>query len=108
MRPGAIIVNASRGGLIDEAALATALEEGRLGGAGLDVFADEPLPDDSPLRRSPRTLLTPHVGWYSREASAAYQSEAVAELALALRGDRIPNVVNGEVYEAHPLPTEVS
>jgi phosphoglycerate dehydrogenase-like enzyme len=60
MRPSAVVINVARGTLIDEAALADALITGRLGGAGLDVFTREPLPDDSPLWTTPRTLLTPH------------------------------------------------
>lgn len=58
---GAFVVNIGRGGQIDEAALVAALQSGRLGGAGLDVFADEPLPPDSPLWAAPRLMITPHV-----------------------------------------------
>ncbi len=58
---GAFVVNVGRGGLIDEAALAAGLREGRLGGAGLDVFADEPLPETSPLWTVPNLIITPHV-----------------------------------------------
>jgi len=58
---GAFVVNIGRGGQIDEAALVAALQSGRLGGAGLDVFADEPLPPDSPLWTTPRLMITPHV-----------------------------------------------
>src|SRR5262249_20977591 len=58
---GAFVVNIGRGGQIDEAALVEALRSGRLGGAGLDVFAEEPLPLDSPLWSTPRLTITPHV-----------------------------------------------
>jgi D-2-hydroxyacid dehydrogenase (NADP+) len=58
---GAFVVNVGRGGLVDEPALVAALREGLLGGAGLDVFAEEPLPPDSPLWRLPRVIITPHV-----------------------------------------------
>lgn len=68
MPQGVVLVNVSRGGLIDEAALAEALRSGRVGGAGLDVFEGEPLSEDSPLRDAPNTLLTPHVAWYSLES----------------------------------------
>ena len=60
LKPGCLIVNIGRGELIDESALAEALETGRVGGAGLDVFAAEPLPDESPLWRMPNVIVTPH------------------------------------------------
>ncbi|HSJ14272.1 MAG TPA: phosphoglycerate dehydrogenase [Longimicrobiales bacterium] len=81
MRRGALIVNASRGGVIDEAALAQALESGQVGGAGLDVFAEEPLPADHPLRRAPNTVLTPHLGASTNEA----QQNVAIEIAQAVR-----------------------
>ncbi len=81
MRPGAILVNAARGGLIDETALAEALRAGRLAGAGLDVFETEPLPPDSPLRDAPGLVFTPHLGAATREA----QREVSREIAGAVR-----------------------
>ncbi len=90
--PGAFVVNTARGGLIDEAALALAAAEGRIGGVGLDVFAVEPLPDASPLRRLPNAVLTPHRGAMSAEAFRRMGLEAAQNLLDAfgrgLRADR--------------------
>src|SRR6476620_7308524 len=71
MKPGAYLINAARGGLVDEAALLRLLDEGHLGGAALDTFATEPLPADSPLRAHPKLILTPHLGASTSEAQQA-------------------------------------
>ncbi|HEY1346715.1 MAG TPA: C-terminal binding protein, partial [Streptosporangiaceae bacterium] len=71
MRPGAMLVNTCRGGLVDEADVAAALRAGRLAGAALDVFEAEPLPAESPLRSLPNVLLSPHAAWYSPASLAA-------------------------------------
>lgn len=70
MRPDAILINTARGGLIDEASLMQALADGRIAGAGLDSFAQEPLPADHPFLTEPRLILTPHIGGVTAAANA--------------------------------------
>lgn len=94
MRPGAIVVNVSRGGLIDEAALAEALVDGRLFGAGLDAFEHEPLDDDSPLRGLDSVVLTPHAGHWSEESWAETKRKAVEDVLRVLAGERPRYPVN--------------
>ena len=68
MKPGAILLNTARGALVDEAAVTAALRSGQLGFYGADAFATEPLPADSPLRKEPHAILTPHIAWTTKEA----------------------------------------
>lgn len=77
MPPHAILVNTSRGPIVDQDALLAALHEGRIGGAGIDVYDVEPLPADHPLLAAPRTLLTPHLGYSTEENYRAYFAGAV-------------------------------
>ncbi len=95
MKPGAILVNASRGPVVDEAALVRALDSGHLGGAGLDVFEVEPLPADSPLRSFENVFLTPHSGGLTDEAEARVLEVCGANLRRVLDGLEPFNVVNG-------------
>jgi D-3-phosphoglycerate dehydrogenase len=97
MKPTAFLINTSRGGIVDEHALAMALKEGRLGGAALDVLSVEPPPTDHPLRQAPNIILTPHLAFYSRESVIELQTKAAEEVARALRGEPPRSPVNPEV-----------
>lgn len=86
MKPSALLVNTSRGPIVDEDALLEALHAGTIGGAGLDVFATEPLPADHPLRSAPRTVLTPHLGYVTEGTYAVFFTEAVEDVAAWAAG----------------------
>ncbi len=104
MKPGSILINTARGGLVDEVALEAALASGRLGGVGLDVLEREPPPVDHPLLRSDRRLvmLTPHIAGVS-DRSLQRMAQLVCDGVLAvLRGERPANVVNPEVWSVRP------
>lgn len=89
MKPGALLINTSRGGLVDEAALVAALKYGQLGGAGFDVLSSEPPSADNPLLkvRLPNLIVTPHVGWASREAMTRLAEQLVANIAAFVAGE---------------------
>ena len=89
MKPTAMLVNTSRGPIVDEAALIEALGAGTIAGAGLDVFDTEPLPVDHPLRSIPNTVLTGHTGYVMRENYALGYSQAVEDITAWLAGDPI-------------------
>ena len=98
MKPTACLVNTSRGPVVDEAALVRALQEGKLAGAALDVFEQEPLGADSPLRRMDNVILTPHAAYFSSPAVAQVPKRCGEEIARVLLRERPINVVNPEVY----------
>ncbi len=93
MRPGALLVNTARGGLIDEAALAEALARGRLRGAGIDVFADEPPHPDNPLLAEKKVLLSPHNAGVTDESMVRMASEAAQNILDVLDGKLDPGVI---------------
>lgn len=94
MKSTAIVLNTSRGGLIDNYALAAALDQQLIAGAGLDVFETEPLPEAHPLRHSPNTALTSHTAWYSEASVPALQQLAAEEVLRGLKGQALLNRVN--------------
>ncbi|MBN6057629.1 3-phosphoglycerate dehydrogenase [Nonomuraea sp. RK-328] len=95
MKPGALLVNAARGGVVDQEALAGALRDGHLGGAALDVFETEPLPAGDPLRELPGVLLSPHVAGVTAGSTGRLVESVLANLAAALDGRPVTNVLNG-------------
>jgi phosphoglycerate dehydrogenase-like enzyme len=94
MKPTAVLVNTSRGPIVDEDALLAALRAGVIAGAALDVYGVEPLPKDHPLRAAPRTLLTPHLGYVSDGTYDVFYRDAVEDIAAWLRGEP-KRVLNG-------------
>jgi D-3-phosphoglycerate dehydrogenase len=93
MKPTALVINTSRGGLIDEAALAAALEEGKIGGAGIDTFDEEPPRPDNPLFASDRTILSPHIAGLTKEAMARLSIAAAENILAGLDGRLDPALV---------------
>jgi len=105
MRPGAFLVNTARGGLVDEAALAAALKDGRIRAAALDVHENEPFNAlggmNGPLKEAPNLICTPHAAWYSDASSAELREMAATEIRRAIVGripDNLRNCVNKEYF----------
>lgn len=94
MPKGAVLVNTGRGSVLDYAALTAALESGHLGGAGLDVFDAEPLPDDARLRSLPNVVLAPHIAGCSRQVAERAAQITAAEVGRFLRGEPLANCAN--------------
>lgn len=98
-KPGVIIVNTSRGGVLDTNALLEALESGQVHGAGLDVLEEEPVPADHPLTRFERVILTPHSAFYSEESYAELKRRTAENAVDVLLGKRPRNLLNPEILE---------
>ncbi|MCH7534013.1 MAG: phosphoglycerate dehydrogenase, partial [Gemmatimonadetes bacterium] len=94
MKKGSFLVNVARGGIVDEAALAAALESGHLAGAALDVFANEPLEEHSALRRAPNLVLTPHLGASTQEAQELVATEIAEAVRAALAEGDLSRALN--------------
>ncbi|MGD8366500.1 MAG: phosphoglycerate dehydrogenase [Desulfobacterales bacterium] len=97
MKPGAILINCARGGIVDEAALVEALKKKQIAGAGIDVFTSEP-PSDSPLLDSDNIVLTPHTAAFTTQALSNMDRGVVDQLIGYARGEKPPHAVNPEVY----------
>ena len=102
MKPTAILINTARGPVVDQAALYTALRDGVIGGAALDVTDPEPMPGDDPLLTLDNCLVVPHIASASRATRGRMAAMAAANLIAGVRGERLPNPVNPEIYEAGP------
>ena len=98
LKPGAILVNTARGGLVDHAALLDALDSGHLFGAGLDVTDPEPLPPDHPLLHRLDVVVTPHIATATRAGKARLYESAVSQCLQVLEGERPPHLVNPDVW----------
>jgi phosphoglycerate dehydrogenase-like enzyme len=101
MKPDAYLINTSRGPIVDEPALIAALREGRLAGAGLDVFDIEPLPLDHPFRSMDQVTLTPHLGYNTRETLRAFWGDMPGAISAFAAGAPI-RVANPEVLARKP------
>ena len=97
MKRSPILINTARGGLVDVDAVLGALDDGRLGGAALDVTEVEPFPADHALRQHPRALLTPHMAFYSEEAQKELQRRTAEEVVRSLKGEDPRSPINPEV-----------
>ena len=93
MKPGAMLINTARGGLVDESALADALAAGRLAGAAVDVVSTEPIRDNNPLRTAPNCVITPHIAWAALAARQRLMQTTVRNIRAFLAGSPV-NVVS--------------
>ncbi len=108
MKPTAFVINTARGGIVDQDALAQALRDGSIAGAGLDVFDPERIPPDHPLMSAPNLIMTPHVAFYSEESVLELERLAAENVAAVLSGHRPPHIVNPEVLDLERWATLAS
>jgi glyoxylate reductase len=100
MKPSAILINTSRGAVVDQVALATALTDGTIAGAALDVFEREPLPLDDPILQAPNCIVTPHIAAGTLATRNAMGHLAADNIIAGLAGERLPYCINPEVYDS--------
>src|SRR5690606_6869188 len=101
MRPGALLVNAARGDLVDEAALLAGLAQGRPAAAAIDVFRAEPLATDHPFLTAPNLLLTPHIAGGTMESQLRMSVQSAKLMLKILQGERPDSLVNPSVWDEH-------
>jgi phosphoglycerate dehydrogenase-like enzyme len=99
MKPTAVLVNTSRGPVVDQVALADALRRGVIAAAALDVTDPEPMAPDDPLLALPNCLIVPHIASATHDTRGKMAAMAAANLLAGLRGERLPTPVNPEVYD---------
>ena len=104
MKPDAILINTARAGVVDESALVDALTHGTIAGAGLDVYGEEPLPLDAPIRSAPNTVLTPHIGFVTRDTYHLYYSQALEDVEAWLAGRPIRVMSNDSRPRSESYP----
>jgi phosphoglycerate dehydrogenase-like enzyme len=108
MKPSAYFINTARGALVDEQALVEALEQGTIAGAGIDVYRQEPMPADHPLRKAPRCVLTPHNAFNAVEAAEEMSRLSAENVLTLMRGERPKSVCNPDVWESPALRSAVN
>ncbi|MFB6769037.1 D-2-hydroxyacid dehydrogenase family protein [Streptomyces sp. NPDC056337] len=105
LKPTAYLINTSRAAIVDQDALLAALHEGRIAGAGVDVFGTEPLPAGHPMRTAPRLLATPHLGYVSQANYATYYGQAVEAIRAHLDGSPVRRLPVAPAPDAQAVPT---
>ena len=99
MKPDALVVNTARGPIVDEDALVEALQAGRIWGAALDVYGEEPMPETHPLYSLPNVVITPHVGWVAEDGFEGFFEGIVENVEAYLDGRPVPRMLNPEALE---------